>query len=151
MVRTLASLSEYLAKLSHGVRFRRRNRPSESLSALLRTRRRQFDIAAEEDFNTPRALAVLFETVRATEENLWNYTARDAAAMRGFLEDSFASLGLRIATPRPALGARIVAAVREIARRRRKFAVADWLRGLLGRLGYAVEDTPAGAFLQRRK
>jgi cysteinyl-tRNA synthetase len=117
----------------------------------------RFREAMDDDFNTPAALAALFDLSR----ELYRY--RDAAAGRademgafGRGVDLLVRLGQRglglLVSPGSRAGAldelapeieRLVA-LREEARRRRDWKEADAVRDRLAGLGVAVEDTPSG-------
>jgi cysteinyl-tRNA synthetase len=119
--------------------------------------RARFKAAMDDDFNTPQALAALFDMARLL------YTERDRVAQGGAGAGGFAAgveelvtlgrvLGL-LETPAhedvaidPSLQTRIesLIAQRGDARRRRDFAVADRLREELQRMGVILEDTPGG-------
>jgi cysteinyl-tRNA synthetase len=131
--------------------------PSDrALRAAIEAHRARFEAAMDDDFNTPQALAVLFDLARLL------YTARDrvvqgAAGAGGFaagvgeLTTLARVLGLLEMPGReraidPALQTRIelMVARRGEARRQRDFAEADRVREELHRMGVIVEDTPGG-------
>jgi cysteinyl-tRNA synthetase len=104
----------------------------------------------DDDFNTPRALGVLFDMARALAER------RDAgpSGAPGFVagvEELVAlggALGLALVAGPPAGGPpdeiqRLVAERAE-ARRRGDWKRSDEIRAHLRGLGWTVEDTPAG-------
>jgi cysteinyl-tRNA synthetase len=101
--------------------------------------------ALADDFNTPRALAALFELIAAgNRERL--------AGAREALEEMLPLLGLESllasgeeADPK----ARALMEDREAARRERDFERADRLREELASRGYEVRDTPQGPRLVR--
>lgn len=111
----------------------------------------------DDDFNTPQALAALFDLARLL------YTERDRVVQGAAGAGGFATgveelvtlarvLGLLERPGRehlaidPVLQTRIesLVAQRGDARRRRDFAEADRLREELHRMGVVVEDTPGG-------
>jgi cysteinyl-tRNA synthetase len=105
-----------------------------------------FVAALAEDFNTPRALAILFDLI--SEGN-----RRPLRGARGALEEMLPLLGLEtLLEPEDAADpeAERLLAEREEARAARDFARADELRDALARHGYEVRDTPEGARLRRR-
>jgi cysteinyl-tRNA synthetase len=109
----------------------------------------RFHAAMEDDFNTPAALGVLFELVRALRDG---ERADDAAAGVAALKRLAAILGLfetmEVAGPPPDVE-RLVAE-RVEARARRDWKRSDALRDEIQRLGWAVEDTAAGPRVTRR-
>ena len=109
-----------------------------------------FVAAMDDDFNTPQALAALFDFARALNRpDGWTpgEMARGARALRellgvlGFVEPTPSIEGLS-----PELSARIVALIRARAesRARRDWQRADELRAELAALEVSVKDTPAG-------
>jgi cysteinyl-tRNA synthetase len=106
----------------------------------------KFRDALADDFNTPQALAVLFDLI--AEGN-----RRDLAGARGTLERMLEILGLESlaehdAPPDPE--AERLLAEREQARADKDFDRADRIRDELAALGWEVRDTSEGAKLVRR-
>jgi cysteinyl-tRNA synthetase len=108
--------------------------------------RSEFLDALADDFNTPRALAILSELI--TEGN-----RRELPGARAALEEMLPLLGLEsLLAPAETADpeAERLLAEREEARAARDFELADRLRDELAERGFAVRDTPAGARLMRR-
>src|SRR3954464_14829428 len=108
--------------------------------------RGEFLGALADDFNTPRALAILSELV--SEGN-----RRELPGARAAPEGSLPLLGLEsllapVDAPNP--DAERLLAEREEARAERDFERADRLREALADRGFEVRDTPEGARLVRR-
>jgi cysteinyl-tRNA synthetase len=102
--------------------------------------------ALADDFNTPRALAILSDLI--SEGN-----RRDLPGARAALEEMLPLLGLEtlLASPEDAdPEAERLLAEREEARAARDFERADRLRDELAERGFEVRDTPEGARLMRR-
>jgi len=105
-----------------------------------------FHEAMDDDFNTPQAIAVLFdlarETNRARDEGY--STAEGAAALR----ELAGVLGLTLQERPAQLEARpfvdLLVAVRDDLRAARHWPLADRIRSGLGELGVTLEDTPQG-------
>ena len=117
--------------------------PDPAVSAALDA----FLAALADDFNTPRALAVLFDLI--SEGN-----RRELTGARAALEEMLPLLGLEalLAPPDAADSeAERLLAEREEARAARDFERADRLRDELAGRGYEVRDTPEGARLVRRR
>lgn len=99
------------------------------------------------DLNTPRALAVVWSTVKGD---------LPAAVKRATLLRFDAVLGLEVerapATVAEAIPAAVsaLAAERDAARAERDWAAADRLRAAIESHGFAVEDGPEGSQLRRR-
>ena len=132
--------------------------PTERLPDELAVFRSRFHAAMDDDFNTPQALAVLFDLAHALQP--WRDRApSDAEARRFFVRgaDQVLSLGrmlglleaeLETAGPPPEID-RLVAE-RQAARKARNFREADRLRQEIVDRGWLVEDTPAGPRLTPR-
>jgi cysteinyl-tRNA synthetase len=104
----------------------------------------------EDDLDTPRATAALFEAIRRANLAFDAQETRRGAELTRAVLECFAAVGLE------AKGvAEIPESVLELGRRRdrartdRDFAAADALRSQIVALGYVVEDTPAGTRIRR--
>ena len=100
----------------------------------------------DDDFDTPAALAYVFELVRdanvAIDEGLHETAAMHLATVR----ELAGALGLEVRDEEPEAHEEIDAlvAAREAARRAKDWAEADRVRDELARLGVVVVDTPQG-------
>ncbi len=107
--------------------------------------RERFLAALADDFNTPRAIAALFDLIAEGHR-------RPLAGAHEVLEELLAIVGLEglaeVAQEVPAEAAALLER-RERARADRDFATADRIRDQLLDLGWSVRDTPAGAKLVR--
>jgi cysteinyl-tRNA synthetase len=119
---------------------RLREGPSPEFSALLLER---FYASLAADFNTPRALAAVFDWVR--EANRQPADTVGSADLRAML-DVLGLANLVDPAPAPAPPAEAVARLqeRESARTQRDFTRADELRDELRQLGWDVRDGPNG-------
>jgi cysteinyl-tRNA synthetase len=117
--------------------------PSPSWSARLRER---FFEALADDFNTPAALAVIFEWVR--EANRARAAASAAQVGDADLREMLAVLALdnllEEAKPRPPADVLELAQLRESARQDRNYNQADNLRERIEAMGWEVRDGPSG-------
>jgi cysteinyl-tRNA synthetase len=114
-----------------------------------------FEVALDDDLNTPNALAVLFPFVRETNaelDRLRTLRPGDLDAARNALDRMDDVLGIIELAERDASSlegdfaawVESLVAEREAARKRRDFARADAIRDELAGRGITVEDTPAG-------
>ncbi|HEY8490530.1 MAG TPA: cysteine--tRNA ligase [Dehalococcoidia bacterium] len=114
--------------------------------------RARFVEAMEDDLNTPRALAALFDL--ATEINRGRDAGRPVESAQSALLELAGVLGLRLEEPAADLAAApfidLLVEVRSALRAARQYALADRVRDRLGELGVALEDTPQGTVWKRR-
>lgn len=119
-----------------------------------------------DDFNTPRAIALIFEEVRSLnrllDEDKTEGLAGRAAALKAMAE----ALGLLQRSPPVFLksrrqrwiekqglseaGIEEMIALRDRARREKRYQEADRIREKLGEMGIALEDTPGGTVWKLR-
>ena len=118
--------------------------------------RRQFFDAMDDDLNTPRALAALFDLAREINRSSDSgHSVQDAQKSLHHLGDI---LGLTFAEPQhgdeAAPGAapfiELLLETRAALRQARQFEQADHIRDGLEQLGVSVEDTPGGPVWQFR-
>ena len=126
---------------------REHEEPGDGEDGFVAERWEAFLEALADDFNTPRAMAALFELV--AEGN-----RRPLAGARGTVEEMLGLLGLEsVAAAEEAPAdpeAERLLAEREEARGARDFERADRIRDRLAELGWEVRDTAGGARLVRR-
>jgi cysteinyl-tRNA synthetase len=140
---------------------------SDEIAAGLRER---FDAAMQDDFNTPEAIAALFEAARQAGHEISAYpeAAEEFASLAKVIEEIMTILGFDLAEefasfmsgvqvwheetpderPNEAVVCRVVE--REQARQARDWLTADRLRDELYAEGWLVADTPRGPFVSRR-
>jgi cysteinyl-tRNA synthetase len=120
----------------------------------------RFHAAMEDDFNTPEALAVLFELareinrVRADAPSVAAGLAarlRDLGGILGLLQDDPERYlqGSAVASGLPDAEIESLIAARAAARAARDWAEADRLRACLSEAGVVIEDSPSGTRWRR--
>ena len=120
----------------------------------------KFHAAMDDDFNTPDAIAVIFDCVRQLNRALEANDRTRAERLCSTLHRITSALGLIILTPSRYLGLedageeihRIqnLVAVRAAARRERNWSKADKIRTELSELGVEIEDLADGTTNWRR-
>jgi cysteinyl-tRNA synthetase len=100
----------------------------------------------DDDLDTPRATALVFDLVRRANALLADGDAEAAAPLAAAVLEITSALGLELGGE----GGEVPEAIRELARQRdegraaKDWARADALRDRIVAAGYVVEDTPAG-------
>ncbi len=142
---TVSSFAEKLQFVS-----RRSTAPNTEIQPLVHAAEIAFAEALADDFNTPQALGALFSLIRDIQSRLWTLSKNDAHGIYVFLETKLTSLGFpRFSRYRIPLMVRFLARQREISRRNKQFMRSDALRDKILRVGYVIEDTPLGPFMER--
>lgn len=145
--RSIATLEECLEKLK--ARYETREKQGKKRIALA-PYDRFFRSALEDDLNTPRALAVLFDLVRTANRVVWNLEGANARIVYRFLQEKCGVFGIRF--PKTAIPKNVAKLVRrrELYRAHQQFVQADALRNKTEQLGYMVEDGPIGPIVRRK-
>ena len=117
----------------------------EGTGGLLIRAGKEFIAAMDDDFNTPRALAALFDLVSGLNSALPTMTQEDAAAAKGLLISLLGVLGLP--AERPATGGsgtedyiNLLVELRNQARADKNYALSDTIRDRLAALGVQIND-----------
>ena len=111
----------------------------------------EFKKAMDDDFNTPKALATVFDFIASLQKDLWTLSPAAAKKAGDSVRKQLAILGIEVKTAEIPRKIRALAAKREELRRNKQFIPADDLRKKLEELGYAVEDTAAGPYIKPLK
>ena len=142
---SLEGAGQTLERLYDLVRLLETAHPGQDRKKLkLEAYRKKFEIALADDFNTPKAVAALWNMIHDFYKNPQRYDPKD---MLAFLYDVDRVLGLGL---RDVTSARIppmildLAQEREIWRKAKDWKKADEIRDKIAAAGYALEDTPEG-------
>jgi len=146
-------LRDALRELSRAAQQAPSAAPSPQIRSALDEAEKRFGEAMNDDFNTAAAIAVLFDLVRHSSDWIRAGAAREDLQAAATLLRHLAADVLGFQWPAP-LGAadakkqdeliRILAELREQARRARDFDTADRIRQRLADLGVQLRDTPQG-------
>ena len=117
--------------------------------------RRRFEEAMDDDFNTPKALAVIFKLISKANKLLdrGELSSTEARTLLAFLEKidkvfNFIFWGKRVAPKIPSFIKKMVRE-REEARKRMDWKLADEIRRKIRQQGYWLEDTKEGPKIKK--
>ena len=99
------------------------------------------------DFNTPSALAAIFELINEVNPKIWGIDKKSATDIGKWVKNNLEVLGIRPELPKIPLKIRFLSWKRELSRRSKQFVKSDFLRKQIEALGYIIEDTPTGPFI----
>ena len=143
---SLDAIKEFLAKLDFVSAIKTKKTNKEIIGA--GKLNRIFAAALEDDFNTPRALAALFNFLNRNNKNIWFFNQETALKIKNLINAEIAMLGLKIKKEAVPKNITKLANQRELLRANKQFIRADALRKKLRVLGYEIEDTPLGPFIK---
>lgn len=98
----------------------------------------------DDDFNTPKALAVIFDLIASLQNKIWRIDSNQVKAVNRFIDEKLSIFGIKIKPIKIPLKIRDLAKQREKLRNNKQFIPADRLRKEIESLGYKVEDTAYG-------
>jgi cysteinyl-tRNA synthetase len=119
----------------------------KSFSLDIASARKRFIESMDDDFNTPQALAVLFDLTR--ELNRLRDEGEDISLGQGLLKELSEVLGLTLRASENAAGGagpfiQLLLDTRNGLRKAKQYQLADDIRKRLEELGVAIEDTAGG-------
>jgi cysteinyl-tRNA synthetase len=111
------------------------------------TARKRFIESMDDDFNTPQALAVLFDLTR--ELNRLRDEGEDISEAQALLRELSQILGLTLKAPEQSTGGaepfiQLLVDTRNGLRKAKQYQLADDIRKRLEDLGVVIEDTAGG-------
>jgi cysteinyl-tRNA synthetase len=126
---------------------------SDYAKKVVESRRSQFCLAMNDDFNTADAIAALFEFVREINAAIADKTATkaDIAEYKGLFEQINGVLGL-IYAEEESIPAEIVDLVekRKVAKAAKDYTLADSIRDEINEKGYIIEETRQGINIKKK-
>lgn len=123
---------------------------AKNITEAIKSSEEKFREAMDDDFNTPIALAAVFEFINKIEPNVWKISAKDSELAAKFIMGEMSVLGFKF-QKKAGIPLKIASLTkrRELYRVHKQFAQADALRKEIKALGYIIEDTPAGPLILR--
>jgi cysteinyl-tRNA synthetase len=143
---SLKNIEEFLAKIDF-VKSKSRVQKGEIKNSLKKTER-EFCQAMTDDFNTPAALAAIFNLINEINPEIWSLSKKEALLVKKFIAGNLKNLGFEIKIFKIPQKIQKIARERELLRVNKQFIQSDALRNKIKRLGYEAEDTPLGPWLK---
>ncbi len=156
-VKRLDSLRQKIAEIKVG------GGTDSQLNEVIEQARTEFEVAMNDDLNTPRAAAAMFSVVNAAEKllKLNKLSSSDGEIVLDSLNYFDSVFGVNyepdfeeeVEEEVVSIPSKIAALLdeRNAARKMKDYQLADSLRDRIGSAGYAIVDTPSGAVLERKK
>ncbi|MEZ4157014.1 MAG: cysteine--tRNA ligase [Candidatus Paceibacterota bacterium] len=107
--------------------------------------------ALEDDFNSPKALAVVFGLINEANKHLTDLSKKSASEVIAFIVEFFDVLGFRHLIGQPTKEAQDLLSQRKLSRDSKQFDKSDALREKIESLGYIVEDSALGQVAIRKQ
>lgn len=115
-----------------------------------KTFKEKFEMAMEDDLNTPEAIAALFEYTTMVKTIVWKISKSSSKKSKQTLAKALEILGIDVQKYKiPQIINKLVKQ-RELYRGNKQFTHADALRNQIDELGYTIEDTPIGPFVRKK-
>ena len=117
------------------------------LFSLVRDTAGKFRKAMDDDFNTPNALAAIFEFLTLMQTKIWSLSSQDAVLIKNLIVGRLEIFGFKIEPENVPNNVMKIARERERVKSNKQFTDSDALRREIEGLGYRVEDTPLGQLI----
>ena len=147
-LKNLETINEFLAKLKF-VMENGKLEMGNGKKLMFGKYQKEFINSLEDDFNTPKAFAVIFDLISSLQKDVWRISSKEAKITIKFLKEKLKIFGIEPKTAKIPLKIKVLAKKREKLRTYEQFTQADRLRNKIKMLGYVVEDTPFGQFVRK--
>ncbi len=142
--RELERIDEFINKIQNS-KFKIQNYSSELKVPKFKT---AFELAMDDDFNTPKAMAVIFELIKNGNSLIDSglFTQKDKHAALAFLTKADRSFQVLFWREEQEVPTTILDLIneREERRKQKNWAEADKIRNKMNELGWQIEDTESG-------
>ena len=143
-LKNIKDIEEFSAKLKLIIG---RSQSKSTIKNIVEKAERDFTAAMDDDFNTPKALAAIFELINQINFGIWNLSKQEAGTIKKWVEQKFAIFKISITPPKIPVKILALAKKRELLRKQRRYLETDNLRKKIEALGYIVEDAPMGPLI----
>lgn len=123
------------------------NQQNTANNKLINTFLQDFTSALDDDLNTPKALAVIFNLIKTVEKNNYNIDCKNILEKFQIIQDIFGVTLIQKPKTRSALSVEISALIREreLARKQQDYNKSDQIRNKLAKHGILVKDKKDGS------
>lgn len=144
------NITSFIAKLEFVEKSAKKSQPEDMREAVIEkeTLESQFHKALSNDFNTPQALAAIFECMNTIQPKVWQLSKKEATLYRKTIISLLGTLGFKITLKATPQKIKTLLAKRAKAKTHQQFMQSDELRKQINELGYNLEDTPLGQFVR---
>ncbi|MBS3151792.1 cysteine--tRNA ligase [Candidatus Woesearchaeota archaeon] len=145
---SLQKLNEFILKLKN---YKSRSTNNKKINSMIEKTKNDFEKSMDEDFETPKALTVLFEFMKEINKLIAEkkISTKDTKKIKNFMNkinEVFGILDEEIKVPEEI---KELAEKREQARKNKDFKLADGLREKIKSLGYYIDDTKDGMVIKK--
>lgn len=146
---SLQNIEEFLGKLNLIILAKNKKGASFEINKLIKVLDRNFTEALENDFNTPKALSIIFDIISSWQNQIWQFNKDQAKEIIKLVKAKLDILGIELISAKISQKVKDLVKKRELLRNNKQFMQSDLLRKKIERLGYSVEDTPLGSLILR--
>ncbi|MEK7555367.1 MAG: cysteine--tRNA ligase [Patescibacteria group bacterium] len=140
-VKSIETIREFLEKLELVLKAKQK---TSSIKINIKNYNKLFNQAMDDDFNTPKALAVVFDLIASLQNKIWRINPAQVKVVNRFINEKLDIFGIKIKPVKIPQKIRSLANQREKLRINKQFIPSDRLRKEIESLGYKVEDTSYG-------
>lgn len=138
--KNINSINEFLAKIS----LAKKNGASK---LNIQKYNKAFTDALDDDFNTPKALAIIFELINEINSKIQELNKKDVQIITKWIKKELGLFKISVKKPKIPLKIRFLVWRRNLLRNNKQFTQSDLLRKKIEALGYKIEDTPVGSLI----
>ncbi len=153
--KSFLTIKEFLGKIQFIKKSRSRDKSRETKVRERESRisvekyEKLFKQAINDDFNTPKAIAAIFEIISSLQNKIWQLSPSPVKKVEDFIIEKLKIFGIIIKPEKIPQKITGLATQRERLRSNQQFIQADYLRKKIEALGYRVEDTSFGPLVQK--
>ncbi|PIR44059.1 cysteine--tRNA ligase [Candidatus Wolfebacteria bacterium CG10_big_fil_rev_8_21_14_0_10_31_9] len=146
--KSLKTITDFFTKLEF-VASKKINTSKLNLKDALNDFENNFYQGLEDDFNTPKALASIFDFISTLQKTIWQITPKQSKDIKKSLEIKLKNFDISFKSAKIPVKITDLTKKREICRESKQFIQSDALRKEIEMLGYLLEDTPLGPYVRK--